>query len=265
MKPAATSGELPLTGQTVLVTRAHQQARSLCERLEQLGAKTIVHPVIQILPMDDPGPIDDVISRLGSFDWIVFVSANGVQFFLDRLENSGGLNDGFRQNKFAAIGSSTRSQLKQAAGVETELTPANSNSESLADALIEAASGQRVLLVRASRGSQELPNRLQEARIDVEELAVYQSVDVESVDPALIEQLNARQIDWVTMTSSAIARSAIRLFGTALENAKTVSISPTTTAAMAEMGFRPDAEASVYNMDGMVEAILKHGKHASSE
>ena len=257
-KKGISQAELPLEGQTVLVTRARDQAGSLCERLEALGARTVVYPVIQILPMADADPINDVLSRFASFDWIVFVSANGVHFFLDRLHKSEGLIESLRQKKIATIGSSTQSKLNETAGIEAGLIPNHSNSESLADALVEAARDQRVLLVRASRGSQELPRRLGQAGIDFEELSVYQSVDVTLADPVVAQQLQARQIDWVTMTSSAIASSTIRLFGESLRNTRTVSISPTTSAAMIELGLEPDAEASSCNMDGIVEAILKH-------
>lgn len=250
--------ERPLAGQIVLVTRTLDQGGSLCNRLSALGADTIIHPVIRILPMDNLDKIDDVISRIAMFDWIVFVSANGVRFFLERLTRTKGLFEPFRQRRFAAIGSSTLIHLSQSAGVEAELTPERSNSEALADALIEVATGQRVLLVRASRGSRELAGRLSQANIEIEELAVYQSVDVDSADPLVAKQIRSQQINWVTMTSSAIAHSTIGLFGDDLRKTKTVSISPTTSAAMIELGFQPDAEARNYNMDGIVEAIVAY-------
>jgi uroporphyrinogen III methyltransferase/synthase len=247
-----------LSGKTVLVTRAHDQAASLCHPLEALGAKTIVHPVIRIIPVEDSEHLESVISRISTFDWIVFVSANGVEFFLERFAKTEGWMDSMRQKKIAAIGSSTLSQLYQLAHLKAELTPATANSEGLADALLQVATGHRVLLVRASRGSKVLADRLSRAGIEFEQVAAYQSVDVDAVDPPTADQMRARQIEWVTLTSSAIARSTIRLFGEDLRHAKTVSISPTTSAAMREMGFHPDAEARTYDMRGIVQAIVAH-------
>lgn len=243
-----------LLGQTILVTRPAESARSFCERLEKLGARTIAHPVIHVEPAP-PGPIDDAISRIAMFDWVVLVSPNGVQSFVDRVLASAGTLDLLTTKKFATIGPSTFAKLQQSTDIESQLTPADSDSDSLAEALIKSASGQRVLLIRANRGSAVLGNRLKQAGIEFEEVVAYQSVDVDTADPVVAEQLRTNQIDWVTMTSSAIARSTIRLFGDELRNAKTASISPTTSAAMIELGFQPDVEARQYDMEGLIDSI----------
>ena len=46
------------------------------------------------------------------------------------------------------------------------------------------------------------------------------------------------------------------LFGETLMKAKLASISPVTTATLAELGFQPTAEAADYTMPGLIEAIL---------
>ena len=67
----------------------------------------------------------------------------------------------------------------------------------------------------------------------------------------------AGEVDWVTVTSSAIARSLANLFGDDLKKSKLASISPVTTGTLNELGFSPSAEALEYTMDGVVEAILR--------
>ena len=95
-------------------------------------------------------------------------------------------------------------------------------------------------------------------------MVAYRSVDVTEAQPAVVELLSAGQIDWVTATSSAIGRSAVRLFGQWLAGdlgleerpqAKLVSISPTTTAAIESVGGKVIAEAAEYNLDGLVAAM----------
>ena len=94
-----------------------------------------------------------------------------------------------------------------------------------------------MLLIRGDRGSDVLDQRLAQQEIECESVVAYRSVDVAEAQPVAVELLAAGQIDWVTATSSAIGRSAVRLFGQWLvgdsgveENpqAKLVSISPTT-------------------------------------
>ena len=84
---------------------------------------------------------------------------------------------------------------------------------------------------------------------------VYESLDVEQPDPQIAAKMAAGQIDWTTVTSSAIARSLTRLFGDSLRNTKLVSISPITSATLRELGFEPTAEATEYTMAGVVAAI----------
>ncbi len=79
---------LPLFGQRIVVTRARGQAESLSAKLRALGAEAIELPTIEILPALDSEPLDRAIANLGSYDWLIFTSANGVRFFLERLDQS---------------------------------------------------------------------------------------------------------------------------------------------------------------------------------
>ena len=76
------------------------------------------------------------------------------------------------------------------------------------------------------------------------------------VQPAIKESLEEGTIDWVTVTSSAIAKSLVRLFGDDLRRAKLASISPIASNTLRSLGHEPSAEATEYTMDGVVDAIL---------
>ncbi len=75
----------PLFGRRVLVTRPASQAESLCRRLEDLGADVLMQPAIEIAEPGDWRPVDEALAQLDRYDWLVFSSANGVQFLLERL------------------------------------------------------------------------------------------------------------------------------------------------------------------------------------
>jgi uroporphyrinogen III methyltransferase/synthase len=70
------------------------------------------------------------------------------------------------------------------------------------------------------------------------------------------EALTAGRVDWITVTSSAIARSLVRLFGSTLGQAKLASISPLTSAVLADHGQNVAAEAREYTAAGLVAAIV---------
>jgi uroporphyrinogen III methyltransferase/synthase len=124
--------------------------------------------------------------------------------------------------------------------------------------LAASALGKRFLLIRASRGREVLAEELTKAGGSVEQVVVYESVDVERPDPQMAAKMTAGQIDWTTVTSSAIARSLANLFGDSLRKTKLVSISPITTATLRELGYEPAAQAKEYTMAGIVAAIRLH-------
>ena len=249
----------PLFGQRVLVTRPRRQAAGLCDLLSELGAYCLLQPAIEIEPPQDWSDVDEAISRLSQFDWIVFSSANGVEFFLERLLEARRDLRALGSIRIAAIGSAT-DDLLQRYHLRADLIPDEFRAEFLAEALIEVASVDisppRLLLVRASRGREVLAETLSAAGYQVEQVVAYSSRDVEAPDPEIGELLKQGRIDWVTVTSSAIARSLVRLFGDDLRGAKLASISPITSDTLRELGYEPAVEAREFTMEGVVKSIL---------
>jgi uroporphyrinogen III methyltransferase/synthase len=136
------------------------------------------------------------------------------------------------------------------------LQPEEFRAESLAESLLPMAVGQRVLLLRASRGREVLAETLAAAGVEVQQVVVYDSRDVSEADPEIAGALAAERVDWITVTSSAIARSLINMFAGNLARAKLAAISPLTAGVLAEAGFQASAVATQYTTAGLVDAIL---------
>jgi uroporphyrinogen III methyltransferase/synthase len=161
--------------------------------------------------------------------------------------------------KLAAIGPGTSEELEKF-HLRVDGQPAEVyRAEALAELLAKEARGKRFLLARASRGREVLAETLRAAGGEVEQIVVYRSTDVVTPDSEIAAALAAGQIDWVTVTSSAIAKSLAKLFGEQLRKSKIVSISPVTSATLRDLGFQPAAEAVSYTMSGVVDAILNAG------
>lgn len=245
----------PLFGKRVLVTRPRHQADALADLLDELGAGVVVQPAIEIGPPDDWSDVDRALDALDTFDWLVFSSANGVQALLERLLATRDLR-ALAGVKLAAIGPGTADELARYR-LRADLVPDEYRAESLADKLREATDANaRLLLVRASRGREVLAEELAQSRRHVEPIVVYASRDVTRAEPEVTELVAAGAIDWVTVTSSAIARALAALFGEQLNDCKLASISPVTSATLRELGYHVAAEARQYTMPGIVEAIL---------
>jgi uroporphyrinogen III methyltransferase / synthase len=245
-----------LFGQKVLVTRPRAQAADLARPLAEAGAELLFQPAIEIRPVGDPAAIDRVLERVDQFDWLVFSSANGVWHFFDRLLASGRDLRQLGRIKIAAIGPGTANELSRY-HLRADVVPDEFRAEALAEALAKTAAGQKFLLIRASRGRELLAEEISQAGGQVEQVVVYDSVDVEQPAAEIAAQLTAGRMDWTTVTSSAIARSLVRLFGESLRQTKLASISPVTSATLRELGFEPAAEAAEYTVAGLVQAILQ--------
>ncbi len=245
----------PLFGQRVIVTRPLDQADTLRARLAELGADVLVQPAIEIGPLADMSAVDAVLSRIREFQWLVFSSANGVRYLLERLLEQGDVRQ-LAGVRLAAIGPATAEELARY-HLQAELVPAEYRAEELAAALAKLTAGQRVLLARASRGREVLAEQLRASGAMVEQVVVYESRDVAHADPAVSAVLTSGTNVWVTVTSSAIARSLAALFGPLLRQARLASISPLTTQTLRELSYEVATEARQYTTAGLVEAILR--------
>ena len=135
--------------------------------------------------------------------------------------------------------------------------PTEYRAESLADALLShGVAGRRLLLARTDRGRQVLPERLVAAGATVEQIVVYSTGEVAQPRAEVLAAIADGRIDWVTVTSSSIARSLVALFGDALRRSRLASISPITSGVLRELGYEPAAEAREYTMQGLVAAIV---------
>ncbi len=266
-KPAGESVEasgLPLAGVRILVTRpqlaasmaAPHVADPLTDALLALGAEVLCQPAIRLAPPDDWQTVDNALSRLPQYDWLVFSSANGVRVLLDRLQKTMG-DWRAKLPKLAAMGPGTAEELASH-GLRPEIIPKEFRAEALAEALAPVAAGKHFLLARASRGREVLAEQLSAAGGRVEQVVVYVSTDVDRADSMVHARLSEGSIDWVTVTSSMIARSLVRLFGSALQRARLASISPVTSKVLQELGYPPTAEARQYTLPGLVAAIVDY-------
>jgi uroporphyrinogen III methyltransferase/synthase len=260
---------------TVLLTRPEHQAEPTKAQLEALGFQVLVQPTIDILPPESWQETEEAIQQLrqGEFDWLLFSSSNGIHTFFDRIASSphphpfsGGegtltcsrSEEGgtFFGTRIAVVGSGTDATLYQRIGRCADLVPETFTAEGVAAALsAEAKQGKRFLHLRASRGRDVLKRLLTEVGGTVTEIAVYRSVDRLHADPKIAEWLQRGKIDFVTVTSSAIAQSLVHMFGELLRQTCLVSISSITTKTLCELGFPPQREANEASLSGVVDAL----------
>lgn len=247
--------KLPLFGKRIVITRAREQAGTFAAVLRGLGAEVMELPTIRIEQAPDYGPLDRAIDELPEYDWIIFTSANGVRFFLDRLNASVRDLRSIR-GKICAIGPATRAALQEL-HLKVEVTAERYVAEGLLESLAAFDfTGTRVLLARAAVARDIIPVELTRrgARVDVVE--AYRTVPPEDLKEKAAGML-ARKPDWVAFTSSSTARNLVDAIGAqALTGVRVASIGPVTSATLRECGVEPTVEASESTITGLVAGIM---------
>lgn len=255
--------ELPLSRQTVLLSRPAQQSEPLLSLLQDAGATVLVQPTIEILPPDSWDTVDSAIREIENYDWVIFSSSNGARFFTERTTLlRGGIFRSLPQLRIAAVGPGTAKTLENL-GLENVLVPKTHTAEGLVELLSPfAAQNRRFLSIRASRGRDILAPQLEKCGGKIDEIVAYKSLDWENVDPKILEMMQTSKIQWVTATSSSIAMSLFRMFGDSLHNPRIISISHITTQALKSVGVTPFAEAEIPTMEGIFKKLLFSAKNA---
>jgi uroporphyrinogen III methyltransferase / synthase len=251
---------LPLFGARIVITRAQEQAGGLASRLRELGADVVELPSIEIRPAADYAPLDTAIANLGVYDWLIFTSANGVRFFLDRLDRSPHDLRAIR-GRVAAIGPATQAAL-EAIHLKVDRIGREFVAESLLEAMAtENLGGKRILLARAAVARDTLPVGLRARGAQVDVATAYRTGAPQNLSALARELLAApRKPDWITFTSSSTVENLVTAAGAeALAGIRVASIGPVTSATARRLGIEVAAEASRFDENGLIEAILSKG------
>jgi uroporphyrinogen III methyltransferase/synthase len=249
--------KLPLFQTRIVVTRARDQAGRLAEMLREQGACVIELPTIEIRPPEDFAPLDSAIAKLESYDWVLFTSANGVRFFIERLD-AGGKDLRHLRGKICAIGPATAERLR-ALHIQVDLLPEEYVAESVLKAFESLdLAGKRILLPRAKVARDLIPVELTRRGAAVDVVPAYQTVAPEESAKLAADIFEGdSKPDWITFTSSSTVRNFARLCGVeGLNGVRIASIGPVTSRTVQEFGLRVDLEADTYTIEGLVKALV---------
>jgi uroporphyrinogen III methyltransferase/synthase len=259
-----------LKGKRILITRARSQAPSLAQRIESLGGEVIEFPTIEIRPPESYGPLDQAINQIGSYDWLIFTSVNGVEQFLSRFEKLGKSLADLAGIEVGAIGPETAKRLT-AAQIQPSLVPKQYQAEGILEALIpEAVLGKRILIPRAAKARDILPETLRRwgARVNVVE--AYQTVLPQVDVSALCELLREGTIDVITFTSSStVTNFTVMLrdqdLPRLLSRAVIACIGPITRKTVEDLGMRPEIVSEEFTIPGLVRAMVDYFSRTANE
>ncbi len=244
----------------VLVTRPRKDAVEFAQALRKIEAEVIYFPTIRICPVKDTSVLDQAISHLREYDWLVLTSVNAADVILNRKAALG--IEHFPENlRVAAIGSKTAARLLEG-GISPHFTP----EEFVAEAILPGLgnlNGRRVLLPLADIARDTLPQAIQKANGIAHVVTAYHTLPAKP-DPEGLAAIR-EGVDIITFTSGSTARNFVSLIQQAgLDpfrlpgNPIIACIGPKTAQTARELGFPVDIVAGVYTAEGLVQAIKNH-------
>jgi uroporphyrinogen III methyltransferase / synthase len=258
----------PLSGRRVVVTRARPQAGAFTRALEAVGAAVVEFPTIEIAPPESYARLDAAIAKLDSYDWIIFTSVNGVDYFAARLAQLRRALNG--RIHAAAIGPETAKAV-ESLGVAPEVVPEEYRAEAILGKLRpEAMRGQKVLVPRAAEARDVLIRTLREWGAEVDVVEAYRTIAPASDPAPLRGMLLGGEVDAVTFTSSSTVRNFQTIFAgedlkRLLLRSVVACIGPITQSTAEEIGMRVDVVATEYTIGGLTQALVRFFKNATGE
>ena len=254
---------LPLSGRKVVVTRTRDQASELATKLTALGADVMELPVLKISKEIVKQELADVMLELGSYDWLVFTSANGVGHFFDEFFR---LFDDIRSlglMRIACVGEATGKWISNL-HLKVEVQPEKATAEALADALIATGSldSAKILVITGNRNRDTLVHKLEEARAIVDRFQVYKTEKLDLADSPVAAKFREEGADAILFASSSSVQSfveqgdAVRLAPGA-RKPLAGSIGKQTSEMMKTHKIKVDFEAATPGLDPLIEALVK--------
>lgn len=254
----------PLFGKRILITRAARQAQDFARRIMLLGGEPLNIPTIEIVPPDSYDLLDSALDRIEHYAWVVFTSANAVDFFMKRMRERG-LDIRKMRGELAALGPATARALSLL-GLQVACQPGEYRAEALLEEMLPRISkGIRILLPRAAEARDVLPAGLRQAGAQVDVVPAYKTMPAGQRHRDLVRDLLLEgRVHYITFTSSSTVRNFAELFDrdelpALLERTKVACIGPVTAGTARHLGIRVDLMAEEYTTDGLLKIIAESG------
>lgn len=187
---------LPLAGLNIVVTRPLEQAAGLVRRIEQLGGKPLLFPLLEIAAVRDERALHEQISRLKQTDLAIFISPNAVRYGMAAIRVSGALPASL---KIASVGQGSAQALHEL-GIKDVIVPdGRFDSEGLlALPELQSVAGKQIMIFRGDGGRELLGDTLGARGARVEYVTCY----LRSKPELDTGRLLAAAADAITVTSS---------------------------------------------------------------
>lgn len=236
-----------LKGKRILVTRNEPKASAFAEQIVTHGGEAIIAPLIQITCSTLN---ENVVDQVGSYEWLIFTSANGVHCFFQQIDCAC-----VKHVNIAVVGAKTNEALR-AYEVEADFIPSVYNAKTMAPAFIRKMRPKgKVLIVRGRLSGTVVNKALTQENIPFDCVEMYDTEPNFAAKSTLQRAL--KKIDCITFTSP----STVDAFMTLADHPEdfyhmsVFAIGTTTEKRARERGFTYVYTPKVFTVEGMLERM----------
>ncbi|GGM27206.1 uroporphyrinogen-III synthase [Paraliobacillus quinghaiensis] len=253
----------PLQGRKILVTRTKEQAKMFIDQLKAVGAEVVHIPLLDFqLHLSDKN--QQLLKRIQSYNWIFFTSANGVIYFFEQIVRYQIDLKQIKKIKFAVVGEKTM-QVLGSYGYYADFYPNQYQGRVFAKEFLEQFGNVgKVLLVVGNRSPLEVKTLLEEHRVDIDYMIIYDTVENQSKQMQLINLIKNDTVEAYTFTSPSTIEAfnhQLKTVKSDLDNVKNtrlcVCIGTTTAESARESGFQHVINPSQFTTEQMIKELIE--------
>ncbi|MDZ8026228.1 MAG: uroporphyrinogen-III synthase [Nostoc sp. DedQUE11] len=260
------SSKLPLHSKRILVTAPRNYACRLSEQIIKKGGLPVLMPTIETCYLSNYTQLDNSLSRIKEFDWIIFTSRNGIIAFFHRMNDLNIPVSVLENCQLCALGKDSESLFSFSGKVD--LIPRESSPAGIVAELEKIAEiHQKKLLVPAPEvvGLPE-PNVIPNLVTDLENLGIQvtrvpayitQGLD-KNIYSTELDLIRQGKIDAIAFSSTAEVESFLTMVNSPRDygDCAIACFGPYTTANAQKLGMNVSIVSKDYSsFEGFAEAI----------
>jgi uroporphyrinogen-III synthase len=202
------------------------------------------------------------LARLDQYDWIIFTSKNGVDFFFYTLKSYGESLKDFK-GKIAAVGEKTKEVLHKY-NVKVSFVPEKFTAEDFSEEFTSRLNSvQSVLIPKGNLARDVIASQLISQKVKCDEWIIYNTVLPLEGKQKLRDTLLQAKVDFITFTSSSTVRHFMQVveeynLERQIEGVPIACIGPIAKRTASEFGLHVNICPKVYTVEGMVEGIVQY-------
>jgi uroporphyrinogen III methyltransferase / synthase len=225
-------------------------------------------PELSIQPPPSAATLDEAIENIFGYDWVVFVNADAVRFFLERLIEQGHDVSKLDSLRVCAIGEATAAALSESQ-VHVDVIATNATATGIVEDIADYAGGveflQRLnfLLPQAAIGRDYLKPQLEAADARADVVLAYQTVSSHDATRLSVLQslLLTGSIDAVAFAHENDVYDLLRLFdvndlGRLLRDVPVVLCDEQAATIAEQTGIAASVISQSSSQNEMIEALL---------